>query len=449
VQSFLMTNLASQFRGYLSLVLAFLSTCETHAAQWSISSPTSVLIDATTIPIFELSGVTYIGPTTIANHHQFIAVQDAGGKLISLEVEISPSGGLLSARAAAALTLSANMDFEGIAYTNPLRGSVFLAEENGPGVREYDLTTGSELQSVEIPNVFNSRRGNLGFESLARSADGKTMWTGNEEALTVDGPRATAAVGTTVRLLRMNVDGNEVFAAEQYAYPVDPIHVAGLSSQRRSGLTDLVSLPDGTLLALERSFDVSLSSPIYRSRIYEIDFTDATDVSTAPWDIGLIGQAFVSVGKELLWSGQAGGGSGQNLEGLTLGPRLANGNWLLVGVVDNSNGADPFSANTLVAFELSAHPSADFDGDGNVDGRDFLTWQRGYGISIGATFAQGDADRDGDVDANDLAIWTATYGSSDAAIAMVPEPTTVTLILLAAAACISRAGCNYMVSLAW
>lgn len=34
--------------------------------------------------------------------------------------------------------------------------------------------------------------------------------------------------------------------------------------------------------------------------------------------------------------------------------------------------------------------SGDFDLDGDVDGRDFLTWQRGFG-SVDATFAQGDA----------------------------------------------------------
>ena len=79
------------------------------------------------------------------------------------------------------------------------------------------------------------------------------------------------------------------------------------------------------------------------------------------------------------------------------------------------------SKNTLVTFELSANPSADFDNDGDVDGRDFLAWQRGYGTAIGATFAQGDADRDGDVDAADLGIWSANFGPLAATLS-VPNP---------------------------
>lgn len=212
-------------------------------------------------------------------------------------------------------------------------------------------------------------------------------------------------------------------------YQVDPIHVAGIFNQRRSGLSDLVALPDGAILALERSFDVSIAAPLYRSRVYEVDLSSATDVGVAQFAAGLIGQSFTPVGKELLWSGQVGGSNGQNLEGLCLGPRLANGNWLLVGVVDNSSGNDGVSFNTLVTFELSPNLTADFDADGDVDGRDFLAWQRGFGIPIGASLFQGDGDRDGDVDAEDLAIWSAAYGSPLIATIAVPEPANLCLLL--------------------
>jgi hypothetical protein len=73
---------------------------------------------------------------------------------------------------------------------------------------------------------------------------------------------------------------------------------------------------------------------------------------------------------------------------------------------------------------------ADFDVDGDVDGRDFLVWQRGYGLTGTATLSDGDADFDGDVDGADLAHWQSAYGSatflhaaSQAAGQSVPEPT--------------------------
>lgn len=51
----------------------------------------------------------------------------------------------------------------------------------------------------------------------------------------------------------------------------------------------------------------------------------------------------------------------------------------------------------------------DFDSDFDVDGHDFLTWQRGQGILTGATKAQGDANGDGAVNGTDLAEWQARY----------------------------------------
>jgi hypothetical protein len=57
-------------------------------------------------------------------------------------------------------------------------------------------------------------------------------------------------------------------------------------------------------------------------------------------------------------------------------------------------------------------PYADFDDDFDVDGADFLAWQRGLGTASGATPAQGDADADGDVDATDLGTWKSQFALS-------------------------------------
>ena len=64
------------------------------------------------------------------------------------------------------------------------------------------------------------------------------------------------------------------------------------------------------------------------------------------------------------------------------------------------------------AYEAQAPPSADFDQDGDVDGTDFLAWQRGFGLASGALLADGNSDDDDDVDVSDLAVWASTYGQS-------------------------------------
>lgn len=64
------------------------------------------------------------------------------------------------------------------------------------------------------------------------------------------------------------------------------------------------------------------------------------------------------------------------------------------------------------SFNTGAPPNADFDGDGDVDGADFLIWQRSTGTVGGPAFGPGDADGDGDVTAGDLAIWETQYGTT-------------------------------------
>lgn len=66
------------------------------------------------------------------------------------------------------------------------------------------------------------------------------------------------------------------------------------------------------------------------------------------------------------------------------------------------------------AYEAQSVASADFDADGDVDGTDFLTWQRGFGME-NAVRADGNSDDDSDVDASDLAAWTLTYGQGSVA----------------------------------
>lgn len=85
----------------------------------------------------------------------------------------------------------------------------------------------------------------------------------------------------------------------------------------------------------------------------------------------------------------------------------------------------------------SPESSADFDGDGAVDGADFLVWQRGLQRGGLATRADGDADSDGMVDGVDLLQWKAQFGAvaaSPADLLTVPEPSLLVMIAIGAAA---------------
>jgi hypothetical protein len=75
-------------------------------------------------------------------------------------------------------------------------------------------------------------------------------------------------------------------------------------------------------------------------------------------------------------------------------------------------------------FKIVAAPlEGDFDNDGDVDGRDFLVWQRG-GSPIPFS-------------ASDLAAWQSEYGLGGlAAVSAVPEPSSCFLILMGGVACL-------------
>jgi hypothetical protein len=85
---------------------------------------------------------------------------------------------------------------------------------------------------------------------------------------------------------------------------------------------------------------------------------------------------------------------------------------------------------TVYLVSNSIPYDADFNGDGNVDGRDFLVWQRNYGSTAGY-LSVGDANHDGLVDEADLAIWHEQYGAETGALAtaiVIPEPSAMTLL---------------------
>lgn len=99
------------------------------------------------------------------------------------------------------------------------------------------------------------------------------------------------------------------------------------------------------------------------------------------------------------------------------------------GPVTNTDGATG-SVVDLLLQPGTVHPS-DFDVDGDVDGRDLLAWQDGFGITSGALKSDGDANADGKVDAADLVVWESQYGTVPAGplstLAVVPEPSMLTL----------------------
>ncbi len=88
---------------------------------------------------------------------------------------------------------------------------------------------------------------------------------------------------------------------------------------------------------------------------------------------------------------------------------------------NNQGGAVHIDGVSFANLDLA--PNADADGDGDVDGADFLSWQRGFGQNDATSVAVGDFDYDGVVGPNDLTVWNSQFGAPlVAAATAVPEP---------------------------
>ena len=301
----------------------------------------------------ELSGITWAGGDL------YYAVDDRENALYRLNLSIGGDGAV-SCSLGEAVRLRQSHDTEGCAW-DPCCGTVWVAmERTQTPVREYDPATGAALRSAPVPApMVESRRLNYGLEALTISSDGMAMWTCNEEALTVDGPRSTVSAGSVVRLTRFTreVPGGDWKPDGQWAYQTEPLrHDSSLASSPRSGVTGLCALPGGTLLVLEREF----SGASIKSAIFAVDFGGATDISQMP---ALEGADFAKVGKECLWSHSSrismrSRPSLLNYEGICLGPELDGNAVALVIIADAGIFGKPY-VSTLILRGLGSTSEAD------------------------------------------------------------------------------------------
>ncbi|MGI9428096.1 MAG: hypothetical protein ACR2NM_05520, partial [Bythopirellula sp.] len=108
---------------------------------------------------------------------------------------------------------------------------------------------------------------------------------------------------------------------------------------------------------------------------------------------------------------------------LTLADAVNRGVGDFLWLWKDSTGAQRVVGNAAsIGHQESPAIGGDFDRDGDVDGFDFLVWQRGLGSAYSAS---------------DLALWKSNYGTTNlvAAATSVPEPSTIALGLVTCSLC--------------
>ena len=271
--------------------------------------------------------------------------EDSGGRVhwatIGLDLE---SGAVTSAVFRASwrpIGISASADLEGIAHkrrTNR-RCALFLSDEGADHIYRRRLSprgdhdAGASIMSAPLPDPLKSPRRNKGVEAMCLSPDENTLWVANEDSLPEDGPVSSTANGSRVRLYALDVSDRQWPPADPrwWYYPLDA--PAGSPFPHLpdpfNGLAELCALPDGRLLALERSYGVRTRSPddprasLITISIYLVDPLAAARTAAA--------ERPPVLAKTLLWRGLTGRA---NYEGMTIGPELADGSRALLLVSD-------------------------------------------------------------------------------------------------------------------
>lgn len=226
-----------------------------------------------------------------------------------------------------------------------------------PFVREM-TTSGVFVREFATPAMYNyvdnastGGRNNKLFEALTVTPNG-TIYTANEDALVQDGPLTSISNGSVVRLTALDpVSGA---AGAQYAYELPPIPVdaaPGAPFGPDNGLPELLAISDTQFIAIERAFAFGVGNTI-RLTLAEIT-ADTTDVSSFA---SLTGADYTPMRRTLLLEMPItfDGITLDNIEGVSWGKTLANGNRTLVLVADNNFSAT--QSTQFIAIEVSAVP---------------------------------------------------------------------------------------------
>lgn len=236
------------------------------------------------------------------------------------------------------------IDFEGIAISP--RQSLFISsegvkKENIPArISEFDLKTGKLISNVRIPDrfLFNEEKGiqdNLGFEGLSLGInnlakdDPFRLFTATESNLLQDYNQENPELQASIRFLHyvINPIGEPLLVGE-HLYLLEP----GEDGVLYNGLTDLTTLDkEGYFLSLERT----LGLVGHGAKIFQFVIANATDTSKIE---SLRGNPTTvePIKKELLLDLNQLGIKLDNLEGITMGPRLKDGSLSLILVSDNN-----------------------------------------------------------------------------------------------------------------
>lgn len=229
---------------------------------------------------------------------------------------------------------NARLDPEGIRVSNDGK-SVFISDEYGPYVYQFDRATGARINSfalpanlavtnlspkgdVEIAGNAIGRVANKGMEGLAITPDGKTLVGIMQSPLAQDG-------GTNAGVVRIvTVDLATGKLTHEYAYQLENIGTA--AKPKYTSVSEIVAINDHQFLIDERDGKgLGDDSKAGFKKIFQVDLSTGQDVSGVTGESALAAKAvgknlFVDLAALLKANGYTDRTIPAKIEGLAFGP---------------------------------------------------------------------------------------------------------------------------------
>ncbi|WGH75798.1 esterase-like activity of phytase family protein [Tenacibaculum tangerinum] len=237
------------------------------------------------------------------------------------------------------------LDLESIFVHNGIMNLVSegsIRYKKDPSIFEID-TRGNFKQEIEIPNYFKATseakpKHNGVFESSSKSVDGKGFWVAMEAPLEADGEEPTFhETQSPVRITYY--DHTSKKATKQFAYQLEKIDKPSKGTINMNGVTAILEYKKNHFFIIERAYQSGYGSHGNVVRIFTTAIDkNATNTLEIP---SLKHKKYTPLKKELLLDfstvqNQLTAGIIDNIEAITFGPTLANGNQSLILAADDN-----------------------------------------------------------------------------------------------------------------
>lgn len=249
---------------------------------------------------------------------------------------------------------NARLDPEGIRVSNDGK-SVFISDEYGPYVYQFDRATGQRIKTFALPDNLavavqgpttaseiapintTGREANKGMEGLAITPDGKTLVGVMQAPLLQDGKKQ-------LRIVTIDIATG---ATHEYGYRLTT----------GSGVSEIVAINDHEFLLAERDGKgLGDGTAAVVKQLFKVDIAGATDISgvanltaTTP---AVSKTLFLDVVAELNARGIASADIPSKLEGFSFGEDLADGRHTLWMTNDNDFDAAIAGDNNFYVFAV-------------------------------------------------------------------------------------------------